>query len=114
MSKVNISTACPANGCRLRNIVAYRPGGTFMTTRSGLIALVLLLVLGATTLHLWFFQPVSAQNSLTLALDSIVTGLSLPVGVTHAGDGSNRLFIVEQAGRIRIFQNGSLLATPFL
>jgi glucose/arabinose dehydrogenase len=81
--------------------------------RSGLIAIALVLVLG-TTRHLWISHRVSAQSSLTLALDTIVTGLSLPVFVTHAGDGSNRLFVVEQAGRIRIVQNGSLLGTPFL
>jgi len=28
-----------------------------------------------------------------------------PVLITHAGDGSNRLFVVEQAGRIRVFPN---------
>jgi len=30
------------------------------------------------------------------------------------GDGSGRLFILEQRGNIRILQNGELLATPFL
>jgi glucose/arabinose dehydrogenase len=44
----------------------------------------------------------------------VVTGLDAPVGVTNAGDGSGRLFILEQAGVIRIFQNGNLLPTPFL
>ena len=45
----------------------------------------------------------------------MVTGLSSPVYVTHAGDGSGRLFIVEQAGVIRIFRPGvGLLPTPFL
>jgi glucose/arabinose dehydrogenase len=85
-----------------------------MKTRSGLVALAFLLSVGSITLHRWVSHPVRAQSSLTLALDSIVTGLSLPVFVTHAGDGSNRLFILEQAGRIRIFQNGSLISTPFL
>jgi glucose/arabinose dehydrogenase len=42
------------------------------------------------------------------------SGVANPVVITHAGDGSNRLFIVEQAGRIRIYQSGALLATPFL
>jgi glucose/arabinose dehydrogenase len=39
-------------------------------------------------------------------------GLSRITVVTHAGD--DRLFLCEQAGRIRIFQGGTLLATPFL
>jgi glucose/arabinose dehydrogenase len=34
--------------------------------------------------------------------------------VTHAGDASGRLFVVEQTGRIRIISDGSLLAIPFL
>ncbi len=49
-----------------------------------------------------------------VALEEVVTGLSSPVKVTHAGDGSNRLFIVEQGGTIRVFKNNSLLPTPFL
>ncbi len=47
-------------------------------------------------------------------LTQVVSGVSDPVHIAHAGDGSGRLFIVERAGRIRIYQNGSLLSTPFL
>lgn len=47
-------------------------------------------------------------------LVQVATGLSTPVVITNAGDGSNRLFIVEKLGRIRIVENGTLLATPFL
>ena len=49
-----------------------------------------------------------------LELIPVASGLSTPVVVTNAGDGSDRLFIVEKLGRIRIVENGSLLATPFL
>jgi glucose/arabinose dehydrogenase len=47
-------------------------------------------------------QPVS-QNELVA-----------PVGMVNAGDGSNRMFFVDQRGKIQIMQNGSLLPTPFL
>jgi glucose/arabinose dehydrogenase len=39
---------------------------------------------------------------------------SQPVAIANAGDGSGRLFIVEQPGRIRIYNGSQLLATPFL
>ncbi len=50
----------------------------------------------------------------TIGLELVADGLTSPVYATHAGDGSGRLFIVDQAGQIRIVQNGTLLATPFL
>jgi glucose/arabinose dehydrogenase len=56
--------------------------------------------------------PLGGMPSLTLT--ALPGTLSLPVHVTHAGDGSGRLFVVEQTGRIRIFQNNQFLATPFL
>ncbi|MGB8509058.1 MAG: PQQ-dependent sugar dehydrogenase, partial [Pyrinomonadaceae bacterium] len=49
-----------------------------------------------------------------IVLNSPVTGLSQPVSITHAGDGSGRLFIVEQGGRIRIIKNNAVLPAPFL
>lgn len=61
-------------------------------------------------------QPASAPMavaSLQLTLAPIVTsGLTKPLYLTHAGD--SRLFIVERAGVIRIYQGGSLLSQPFL
>ena len=47
-------------------------------------------------------------------LETVASGLTAPVGLTHAGDGSGRLFIVEQTGQIRVVEDGTLLATPFL
>ncbi|HYO14970.1 MAG TPA: PQQ-dependent sugar dehydrogenase [Thermoanaerobaculia bacterium] len=44
----------------------------------------------------------------------LASGLSFPIGATHAGDGSGRLFLVEQLGTIRIWNGTQLLATPFL
>ena len=56
----------------------------------------------------------AAAELPTLALGTPVRGFSLPVGVTNADDGSGRIFVVEQGGRVRIVKNGALLAAPFL
>ncbi len=56
--------------------------------------------------------PTPTPSGPSMALTSVVTGLSSPVDVTHAGD--ERVFIVEKPGRIRILKEGTLLATPFL
>ncbi len=55
---------------------------------------------------------VRASSDPVIALKPVVGGLDHPVLVTNAGDA--RLFVVEQAGRIRIVSGGSLLGTPFL
>jgi len=56
-----------------------------------------------------------AQSSnVRLGLQQVVGGLANPVGITNAGDGSNRLFITLQNGRIVVVQNGQLRTTPFL
>ena len=49
----------------------------------------------------------------TITTTQIATDLVNPVLVTHAGDGSGRIFIVEQIGRIRIYTN-TLVNQPFL
>jgi len=43
-----------------------------------------------------------------------VVGLQQPLLLTHAGDGSDRKFIVEQRGRILVVQPGSTTPTEFL
>ncbi|MBP9708306.1 MAG: PQQ-dependent sugar dehydrogenase [Oligoflexales bacterium] len=47
-----------------------------------------------------------------IGLETVVSGLTKPLAIVHAND--ERLFIVEQAGKILVFENGALRATPFL
>jgi glucose/arabinose dehydrogenase len=56
----------------------------------------------------------SATLSAATRLEPVATGLTSPVFVTHADDRSNRLFVVEQAGTIRVLQAGASSATLFL
>lgn len=56
----------------------------------------------------------AAPGNAHIALALRASGLSKPVYVTTANDGTGRLFIVEQEGRIRVYKNGAILPTPFL
>jgi glucose/arabinose dehydrogenase len=56
--------------------------------------------------------PATPPTNLTLT--PLITGLSSPVDLQQPNDGTGRFFVVEQAGRIRVFQNDALLSTPFL
>jgi glucose/arabinose dehydrogenase len=49
-----------------------------------------------------------------LSLRQFVTGLEAPVHATAAPGEPDRLYVVEQIGRVRIVQNGRLLPAPFL
>ncbi|MBI3154327.1 MAG: PQQ-dependent sugar dehydrogenase [Burkholderiales bacterium] len=59
-------------------------------------------------------MPGTTQPTRPIELKPVATGLSMPVYVTHANDGSGRLFVVEKAGTIRVVRNGSILETPYL
>jgi len=52
-------------------------------------------------------QPVVSFNSF-------ITGLTAPVDIINAKDGTNRLFIVQQNGIVRTYSGGALLPAPFL
>ena len=47
-------------------------------------------------------------------VEAVVTGLEAPTWATAAGDGSGRLFIAEQGGRIRILRGTTLNTAPFI
>lgn len=77
--------------------------------RFPLIAIIVGVLVAPTTV-----TAAVVPSRIHLGLDPVANGLSSPLLVTHAGDGSGRLFVVEQRGRVRILKGGDLLATPFI
>lgn len=74
---------------------------------------------------LLFVSTASAQDAPTttrtdapdpdqFTLTEIASGFDRPLYIAHAGDGSERLFVVTQSGLIVILENGAALAEPFL
>ena len=56
---------------------------------------------------------VASPSFPAITLTRIASGFVQPVHITHAGDGSGRLFVVERGGVIRIVRDGAVLPTPF-
>jgi glucose/arabinose dehydrogenase len=50
----------------------------------------------------------------TFELVEAAVGFVHPTAITHAGDGSGRLFVVERRGTVRVVDGGVAAAVPFL
>lgn len=57
-----------------------------------------------------------SQNAATpqVRFTPYASGLPQVTTLTHAGDGSGRLYATQQDGRVRVIQNGQVRAQPFL
>ncbi len=58
-------------------------------------------------------QPVPLAE-LSVRLEKLIDGFDQPLFVTGAGDGSDRLFVLEKSGRAWLVRGGVRSATPFL
>jgi glucose/arabinose dehydrogenase len=87
------------------------------------ILLVLLGMVGLTTGHTFISGvfggqpaqalPLTPPEFLNVSLVNVADGFDQPTVITHAGDG--RLFVAEQAGQIRLIDDGgTVLPDPFL
>jgi glucose/arabinose dehydrogenase len=56
----------------------------------------------------------TAPSASNIVLTPIVSDLNRPLYVTHAGDESGRLFLLEQSGKIWVIDDGQKLEQPFL
>lgn len=82
---------------------------TIMTSGIGALLVIGLLL---PSIEGAFARPRQDWPQIDVSL--VAAGLASPLFITHAGDGSGRLFVVEQRGRIRIVKEGALLKKPFL
>lgn len=85
--------------------------------RASVILVLSSIAFSLAAIYLIIYSPPAAAMSAglpTIVLSEFATGLTQPTFVTHAGDHSDRLFVVERPGRISILKNGALLPTPFL
>ena len=59
-------------------------------------------------------ESISTKDNLIFRLEKVADSLYGPLALENAHDGSGRIFVGEQAGRIRVIKNGKLLKEPFL
>ena len=58
--------------------------------------------------------PAFDPTTMSITLEPFATGFNRPVFLTHAGDGSQRLYVVERGGIIRVLEDGRTAPIPFL
>jgi glucose/arabinose dehydrogenase len=89
-------------------------------TRSVLLGCLLLLTSviafgpGATSAGLAAPNQDVGIEAVTIQLQPVLSGLSSPLFLTNAHDTTDRLFIVEQGGTIKVLQHGATSPTTFL
>lgn len=59
-------------------------------------------------------EPLQFPDPGQFEWQQIAGGFNSPIGLANAGDGSDRLFVIEQPGMIRVIHEGKVLDEPLL
>ena len=62
----------------------------------------------------FFLFSIASPAQPLLTYSSRITGLSSPIDIVNAKDGSNRIFIVQQGGTIRVYNQALTVGSDFL
>jgi glucose/arabinose dehydrogenase len=64
----------------------------------------------------WAVAALALLGSIAGAqrLVPVASGLDQPIALTHAGDGSGRLFVAEQGGLVRVIADAAVQSEPYL
>ena len=73
-----------------------------------IVTLLIILLVG------WGGCKIQSSTLPSISMQLIASGFTSPVALMGAGDGSHRLFVVDQTGVIWILAEGRKLETPFL
>ena len=65
-------------------------------------------------LTLFLCRHTGNAQTVSISLQEVARGFTSPVGMVSPDDGTNRLFVLEQGGLVRIVSNGKVLDDPFL
>jgi glucose/arabinose dehydrogenase len=95
-------------------VTTYAPGRRSRRTSPIAILIALVALLPAMTAAAQASATPLDPTTFAFSLAPVADGFERPVDVVDAGDGSGRLFVVEQAGRIRIVRIGGKVDEPFL
>ena len=82
-----------------------------LLARAGVLSLVVVVALALTGQT---STAASDSGVFDFGLELVADGLDQPVQVVDPGDGSGRLFVVEQPGRIRIVRDGQVVPESLL
>ena len=60
------------------------------------------------------FESLTDPRTVRVAFTRIASGLSSPVAIAASPDGTGRIFVAEQGGRVRLITSAGLVSTPYV